>query len=137
MKKQILIASAMTLAFAGQAIAKPAHAGKGKGKGHGVSAVHNTATPYGYGAGGCPPGLAKKAVPCVPPGQVGKFSVGQRLPFGQQGLLGYNALPYDLRSQYGAQLDPRSRYIYDNSYLYRVDPTTMVVQQVLSALLRP
>lgn len=137
MKKLILIAGAATLAVAGPALAKPAHAGKGKGKGQGISAVHSPAAPYGYGAGGCPPGLAKKPVPCVPPGQVGKLAVGQRLPLGYNGLLGYNALPNNLRSYYGSQLDPRSRYIYDNNYLYRVDPTTMVVQQVLNAILRP
>lgn len=28
----------------------------------------------------CPPGLAKKAVPCVPPGQVKNWAIGQRLP---------------------------------------------------------
>ena len=28
----------------------------------------------------CPPGLAKKAVPCVPPGQARKWRVGDRLP---------------------------------------------------------
>lgn len=31
-------------------------------------------------AKGCPPGLAKKAVPCVPPGQAKKWIVGDRLP---------------------------------------------------------
>ena len=65
------------------------------------------------------------------------FSVGQRVPKGYDNMLGYNALPYDLRSQYGQQLDPYGRYIHDDSYLYRVDPKTMVVQQVLSAILRP
>ena len=29
----------------------------------------------GYGAGGCPPGLAKKAVACVPPGQAAKLGL--------------------------------------------------------------
>lgn len=29
---------------------------------------------------GCPPGLAKKAVPCVPPGQAKKWMLGERLP---------------------------------------------------------
>ena len=58
------------------------------------------------------------------------------MPLNYNGLLGYNSLPYDLRSHYGRQLDPRSRYIYDNNYLYRVDPTTMAVQQVLNAILR-
>jgi hypothetical protein len=65
------------------------------------------------------------------------FGVGQRVPLGYQGLLGYNSLPYNLRNYYGTQLDPRYRYIYDNNYIYRVDPKTMLVQQVLSALIRP
>jgi hypothetical protein len=35
----------------------------------------------GAGPDGCPPGLAKKAVPCAPPGQVRKaLRVGDRLP---------------------------------------------------------
>lgn len=32
------------------------------------------------GPKGCPPGLAKKAVPCVPPGQARKWRVGEALP---------------------------------------------------------
>ena len=32
----------------------------------------------GFGAGGCPPGLAKKPVACMPPGQAAKL-VGQPL----------------------------------------------------------
>ena len=133
----MMFAGAATLVFAGPALAKPGHAGQGKGKGHGAAAVHKPSSAVGYGVGGCPPGLAKKAVPCVPPGQAKKlFGVGQRVPLNYNGLLGYNSVPGDLRSYYGGQLDPRSRYIYDNSYLYRVDPTTMVVQQVLNAILR-
>lgn len=31
-------------------------------------------------AKGCPPGLAKKAIPCVPPGQAKKWIAGDRLP---------------------------------------------------------
>lgn len=31
-------------------------------------------------AKGCPPGLAKKSVPCVPPGQAKKWVAGDRLP---------------------------------------------------------
>ena len=34
------------------------------------------------GPKGCPPGLAKKAVPCVPPGQVRGWHVGEPLPRG-------------------------------------------------------
>ena len=128
MKTLIFLAGAAMLASAGPALAKP---GKGHGK-HGNP--HVTGQYIAPGLGACPPGLAKKG--CMPPGQAKKlFGVGQRVPYGYQGLLGYNSLPYDVRSYYGGQLDPRSRYIYDNSYLYRVDPTTMVVQQVLNALL--
>lgn len=132
MKTFILLAGAAMLASAGPALAKP---GKGNGRGHSahVPSLANHGAPVGYGVGGCPPGLQKKG--CMPPGQAKKFAVGQRVPFGSQGLLGYNGLPMDLRNHYGAQLDPRSRYMYDNSYLYRVDPMTMVVQQVLSAIL--
>jgi hypothetical protein len=98
---------------------------------------HGQGSLYGYGMNGCPPGLAKKNPQCMPPGQHKKrYSLGQRLPYGYQGLLGYNSLPYDLRHHYGAQLDPYGRYIYQDNYLYRVDPQTMVVQQILSALLR-
>jgi hypothetical protein len=128
MKKLILVAGAAALGFAGPAVARPGH-----GHGHGPAA----AAP-GYGVGGCPPGLAKKAVPCMPPGQAKKlFGIGQRVPLGYQGLLGYNSLPYGVRSYYGPQLDPYSRYVYDQNYIYRVDPRTMLVQQILSALIRP
>lgn len=156
MKTLILIAGSAALAFTGAvAHAKPPHAGQGKGHGaamaqHGRGMAargldrafghdpRGFGGQYGYGVGGCPPGLAKKAIPCVPPGQAKKqFELGQRIPFGYNGLLGYNALPPILRDHYGPQLDPRSRYIYDNSYIYRVDPRTLLVQQILSGILRP
>ena len=125
MKKLILIAGAAALGFTGPALAKPGH-----GHGHGPA----MAAP-GYG---CPPGLAKKNPPCMPPGQAKKlFGIGQRVPTGYQGLLGYNSLPYNLRDYYGRRLDPRSRYVYDQNYIYRVDPRTMLVQQILNALIRP
>jgi len=129
MKTLILFAGAVALASTGPALAKP-------GKGHGRNGnPHATGQYVAPGLGACPPGLAKKG--CIPPGQAKKlFEIGQRVPLGHSGLLGYNSLPYDLRGQYGAQLDPRSRYIYDNNYLYRVDPTTMVVQQIVNSVLR-
>jgi hypothetical protein len=137
MKELILIAGAAALGIAGPAIAKPGNGhGHGNANGHGYG--YGMQGPAGYGVGGCPPGLAKKSPACVPPGQAKKmFGLGQRVPFGYQGLLGYNSVPYQLRDYYGSQLDPRSRYIYDNNYLYRVDPRTMLVQQILSGLIRP
>ena len=86
MKMLILLAGAATFAFAGPALAKP-----GNGHGNGNVHAHGVQGPVGYGVGGCPPGLAKKAVSCVPPGQAKKlFGVGQRVPLGYNGLLGYN-----------------------------------------------
>ncbi len=137
MKTLILIAGAAALGFASPAYAKP---GKAHGKGHkGHSALlhgdHGKGSLYGYGLAGCPPGLAKKP-DCMPPGQRKKlFNVGQRVPFGTHGLLGYDRLPYDVRNRYGAGLDPYSRYIYQDDYLYRVDPRTMVVSEILRAIL--
>lgn len=122
MKQALLIAGAVALGFAGPALAKPGH-------GHGNGYV-------GYGIGGCPPGLAKKHNGCLPPGQAKKlFNVGQRFRLGYGGInpYAYNQIPYDLRQQYG--LNPYGNYYYGNGYLYRVDPRTMLVQQVISALL--
>lgn len=132
MKTLISLAAAAILVGSAPALAKPGH---GHGYGHAPGVVPGA---IGYAAGGCPPGLAKKAIPCVPPGQAKKlFGIGQRVPRGYQGLLGYNALPPELRSYYGPRLDPYSRYIYDRGTIYRVDPRTMLVEQILSALVRP
>jgi hypothetical protein len=123
MKYALLLAAAAALGFAGPAAAKPGH-----GHGHGHDA-------YGYGLGGCPPGLAKKHNGCMPPGQARKmFRVGQRYDLGYGSRYAYRQIPYDLRQRY--DLDPYSRYYYGNGYLYRVDPRTLLVQQVISALLR-
>jgi hypothetical protein len=134
MKQILLLAGAVALASAGAASAKPPHAGHGKGKGQAARVLQGHQGHVGYGTGGCPPGLAKKNAACMPPGQYKKlFEVGQRVPVGYKGLLGYDALPYDLRSRH--RLDPYGRYIYDQHYLYRVDPATMVVNQILRAVL--
>ena len=94
------------------------------------------AKPNKHGGGaGCPPGLAKKNPPCIPPGQAKKlYNVGHHFPQGYNGWTPYNQIPYDLRQQY--RLDPYGRYIYDQNYIYQVDPTTMIVSQVLNAILR-
>jgi hypothetical protein len=131
MKHLLLLASAAALASAAPAFAKN---GNGHGHGHGN---HSYAEGIGYGVGGCPPGLAKKNNGCLPPGQAKKlYNVGQRLRLGYGGInpYGYNQIPNDLRNQYG--FDPYDNYYYGNGYIYQVDPTTMLVQQVIQALLR-
>jgi hypothetical protein len=125
-------------ALSALAVSAPASARPGNGHGHGWgSPGAELDRGVGYGVGGCPPGLAKKAVPCMPPGQARKlFGIGQRVPLGYR-LLRYNALPYRVRRYYGPRLDPYSRYIYSGGYVYRVNPRTLIVQQILSALARP
>jgi hypothetical protein len=126
MKQMLILAGTAALAVGGMAVAKP-------GNGHGNPHAYGVQGPVGYGVGGCPPGLAKKG--CMPPGQAKKmYGVGQRLPSGMFSRYSYNRIPYDLRTQYG--LSPYGNYYYGNGYLYRVDPRTMLIQQVIGALLR-
>lgn len=85
--------------------------------------------------GSCPPGLAKKSNGCQPPGQAKKlYNVGQRYNRNFGNSWTYNQIPDHLRSQY--RFDQTDRYYYNNGYLYQVDPKTMLIQQVISALLR-
>jgi hypothetical protein len=125
MKQILLFAGAAALGFAAPALAKP-------GNGHGNPHAYGFNGPVGYGVGGCPPGLRNKG--CMPPGQAKKLLRGQRWRSGYGSLYTYRQIPYDLRRRY--DLDPYDRYYYGNGYLYRVDPRTLVVEQVISALLR-
>ena len=128
MKLAFLIAGVAALGIAGPAFAKPGH---GQGKGN----PHVTGQYYAPGVGGCPPGLAKKNNGCLPPGQAKKlYGVGQRWPGNYGYAWNYNQIPYDLRTRYA--FDPAARYDYGDGYLYRVDPRTMLISQVVSAVLR-
>ena len=130
MKHLLILAGVAALATTAPAYAKPDHA-----KGHkGHSQGHN-AGPVGYGVGGCPPGLAKKNNGCLPPGQAKKlYNIGQRWPGNYGYAWNYNQIPYDLRSRY--DFDDDYRYYYGDGYLYQVDPATMLISQVVSAILR-
>src|SRR5579872_1136303 len=121
MKHLALIVVAAALGFAGPALADPGH-GHGRGPDHG----------NGYGVGGCPPGLAKKG--CMPPGQAKKLDRGEHWQGGYGTAYTYTRIPYDLRRRY--RLSPRYRYYYSDGVIYVVDPRTMLIAQVISALLR-
>lgn len=89
----------------------------------------------GFWQGNCPPGLAKKHNGCLPPGIAKKrYERGQRWARNYGYQWQYNQIPYDWRNQYN--LDPRNRYYYGDGYLYGVDPTTMLVDQVIRAIIR-
>lgn len=130
MGRLLLVASIAMLAAPVSTFAKPDHAGHGGGKPSAVSTA-----PVGYGVGGCPPGLKGKNADCMPPGRYAKqFEIGQRVPSGYKGLMRYEALPYDLRMGYGGALDPDARYVFDQHFIYRVDPATLIVRQILRSL---
>ena len=130
MKQLFLIVGAASLASAAPALAQ----GHGNGHGKGNAHVHGVNGPIGYGVGGCPPGLAKKNNGCMPPGQAKKlYNVGQRFPLGYGNAWTYNQVPYDLRRQYN--LNPYDRYYYGDGYLYQVDPATMLISRVVSAII--
>ena len=144
MTRFLLLVGAAALTFATQAPAKPdkAHGSHPKG-----AAAHNHGKPsdglvYNGGRlfaldarGSCPPGLAKKGNGCLPPGQAKKlYNVGQRYNRNFGNLWTYDQIPLNLRNQY--TFDPYDRYYYNQGYLYQVDPKTMLIQQVISALLR-
>jgi hypothetical protein len=124
MKNLILIAAAAALGIAGPAIAGP---GNGNGHGHGHGNGHDGAE------GGCPPGLAKKNNGCLPPGQAKKLGTGERWTEGYGTLYSYQRIPYDVRRRY--RLSSRYHYYYDGGAIYVVDPSTMMIAQVISALL--
>lgn len=134
-----LAAGAALLAFASPALAKP---DKGHGQGHdkhGASAMnhgkHGKIAHYGYGRGGCPPGLLKKNNGCMPRGQFKKmYNRGQRYPGNYGSQWSYNQIPYDLRSRY--DLDRSNRYYYGDGYLYQVDPRTRLIERVVNAIMR-
>jgi hypothetical protein len=131
MKAIMLLAGAAALGLAGPAFAKP---GNGHGYGHGHGHGYDSERGVGYGVGGCPPGLAKKHNGCMPPGQAKKLYRGQRWRSGYGNYYAYRSIPYDIRRRY--DLSPRYRYYYSDGYLYAVNPRTMLIAQVISALLR-
>ena len=79
--------------------------------------------------GHCPPGLAKKNPPCVPPGQVGKsYRIGER--YGEDGYW-----DDDYRRRYELPRLPRgeSYYRIGDSFL-RVDDETRLVLELIDIL---
>ena len=121
MKHLIVLAGALAIGIAGPAIGKP-------GNGHGHGNGNNGGPP------GCPPGLAKKGNGCMPPGQARKLGTGQRWIGGYGSSYSYERIPYDVRRRY--RLSSRYRYFYQGDRIYVVDPRTMLIARVISALIR-
>ena len=125
MKNIILLAGIAAIAAATPAIAKPDH-GNNHRQGYGT---------YGAWGNNCPPGLAKKHNGCQAPGQARKrYNTGQRWSSNGATSWSYSQIPYQWRQQYN--LSANDRYYYRDGYVYRVNPRTNLVSQVLSAILR-
>ena len=100
-----------------------------------VHGDHGKGTLYGYGRGGCPRAWPRRTMAaCRRDSSRSSIRRGQILPATYGNRWSYNQIPTDLRSTYG--LRPNSRFIYGDGYLYQVDPRTMLVQQVVNAIVR-
>lgn len=96
--------------------------------------------PVGYGIRGCPPGLAKKRIACIPPGHglnlaepiiapaVARQFVGRPLDYVTQ-TLALRTLPRQFGALYPAT--PNYYYRYDSGYLYRVNRDTRLISALL------
>lgn len=78
---------------------------------------------------GCPPGLAKKAVPCVPPGQAMKWQLGERLPISTP----WYAIGDWKRYGLPEPLDG-SRYVRVDNEILRVAIATGIVLEALGVI---
>ncbi len=75
-------------------------------------------------AGHCPPGLAKKAVPCVPPGQAKKYRRGDYIYDGY--------FPIDNPGRWG--LRRNGYYVRAGDYVYEVNRETHEVLNLIGAI---
>ena len=136
MKHLLLVLGAAALAVSGPAAAKGGRAhGHHKAERHAKRSKHHASRYYGYRHNACPPGLAWKNELCIPPGHYKKlYRIGQRYPRSYGSMWSYNQIPYDLRDRY--DFDPGYRYYYGDGYLYRVDPKTLLIREVVNAIIR-
>lgn len=111
-------------------VAAPAAlANNGKGKGNSKAKIHKEQSvqlPATVNPGRlhCPPGLAKKAVPCVPPGQLKRYGIGDYI---------YNdySILNDPR-RWG--LRPNGYYVQAGGYVYEVSRETNQVLNLIGAV---
>ena len=87
----------------------------------------NFAQNFDNGIRGCPPGLAKKPIACMPPGQARQF-VGQRLNV-LRDEVAFRELPG--RLQYVYRDTPDYYYRYGDGYMYRINRTDDVILSLL------
>jgi hypothetical protein len=83
------------------------------------------------GPKGCPPGLAKKSIPCVPPGQAKGWQVGAPLPRG----LDYAILGADDWRRMGLRHPgDGNRYVMVDNRVLRMNQATREVLEAIVAV---
>lgn len=91
-------------------------------------------------ADSCPPGLAKKAVPCVPPGQAKKHSNQARQKQTYDHTVIYkrgdriDEIHARLTDPTRYGLNPDRSYVVVEDQVYRIDPDTRAVLNIIGAL---
>lgn len=115
MKKLMIVLLAGTMSLgAGAAMAK------NNGNGHGNQpAKHNSQPQH---VSNCPPGLAKKNPPCVPPGQAKKYGRGDHLD---------HYVYIQNPGRYGLN---NGHYVTAGNYVYRIDENTREVLNLVGAV---
>ena len=83
---------------------------------------------FAAGNGNCPPGLAKKNPPCVPPGQAKKGHDGGHFQRGDY-IDHYDRL--DRPDRYGLN---DGNYVVSNGYVYRINEQTGEVLALIGAM---
>lgn len=133
MRQILLLAGAAALLGAAPAVAKPGQGGPKAHTGHSAHKSHATrSAARRLGQEVCAPGLAKKPVSCMPPGQAGRIlAMGARVPTGW-GTIPFTRIPFSVRDQY--DLLRSDRYVYRNGTLYVVDPRTRLIERIITAL---
>lgn len=96
----------------------------GNGHGHDEGRGHDRRTVIYAEAPGCPPGLAKKHNGCMPPGQAKKWQRGERI----------RGDYIVIRDPDRYRLDRRYTYWRSGDYVYRVEPQTGKVLNLIGAV---
>ncbi len=138
MRVSKLAATAMVIAALGAA---PAAANPGRGHGNGPQAHHQAHNHANRGANrdhgqrfaGCPPGLAKKNPPCIPPGQARNQGVRYGNRVGDVLRVGDYIVIRDPR-RYDLEQRPGWNYYRDGDRIFRVDSGTRRVLAVLELI---
>ena len=88
-----------------------------------------------YGGTACPPGLANRNPPCVPPGQARRaFREGQVLPSSYNYYTPYQTLIGQVPQAYRDDIPTGYNYIYRDNAVYVVDPRTRIVRSIIDLL---